>query len=253
MSAMPILEARNLTKSFGSLRAVDDVSLSVGEGEILGIIGPNGAGKTTLINVIAGADRDWSGELRFRGEVLGRQRPHRLGRLGIARTFQVAQPFTGMTVLENVMVGGLFGHEERRGVRATRQRAFELLEELDLAGRADVPVTELNVPERKRLEIARALSTDPKILLLDEVMAGLNPTEVDRAVALIRRIHERGITILLIEHVMQVIASLSHRIIVLHHGEKILEGTPEWVLNHPDVVDAYLGARYRARKDPGKP
>jgi branched-chain amino acid transport system ATP-binding protein len=247
VTGTPHLEASHLTKRFGALRAIDDVSFAVEEGEIVGLIGPNGAGKTTLVNVVAGAERDWTGELRFRGRPLGRQRPHRLGRLGIARTFQIAQPFSGMTVAENVMVGALFGHHDRAAVAAARRRADALLEELDLAGRADLPATELNVPERKRLEIARALATDPEVLLLDEVMAGLNPTEVERAIGLIRRVHQRGITIVLIEHVMQVIASLSDRIIVLHHGRKILEGSADAVLDDPLVIDAYLGARYRQR------
>jgi branched-chain amino acid transport system ATP-binding protein len=249
MTDIPILEGRNLTKRFGQLAAVNDVSFTVERGEIVGIIGPNGAGKTTLINVISGAERDWSGELYFQGEKLGRRRPHQLGKLGIARTYQVAQPFAGMTVLENVMVGALYGHHRQRRVQPAREQVLELLTDVDLVDRADAPVTELNVPERKRLEIARALSTEPEVLLLDEVMAGLNSAEVDRALALIRQVHARGITILLVEHVMKVIASLSDRIIVLHHGEKIFEGTPQVVFDHPEVIDAYLGARYRRRED----
>jgi branched-chain amino acid transport system ATP-binding protein len=249
MTETPQLQARNVTKRFGALAAVDDVSFSVQEEEIVGIIGPNGAGKTTLINVICGAEREWSGELYFRGQPLRRRRPHQLGKMGIARTFQVAQPFDGMTVLENVMVGALYGHHRRHRVHAARDMVLDLLADVDLAERADTPVSELNVPERKRLEIARALSTEPEVLLLDEVMAGLNLTEVDHALGLIRRIHSRGITILLVEHVMKVIASLSDRIIVLHHGKKLLEGAPQEVFDHPEVIDAYLGARYRRRSE----
>ena len=248
---VPMLEVRGLNRRFGSLRALADVSLDVHAGEIVAVIGPNGAGKSTLVNVIAGADSGWTGEVRFRGEDLRRGHADRHARSGIARTFQVAQPFRGMTVLENVMVGATHGHRERRGVAGATRAAMDLLHEFGLADRAGTEATQLNVPERKRLEIARALSTEPDLLLLDEVMAGLNPVEVEHAVALIRRVHERGVTILLIEHVMQVIASLSDRIVVLHHGQKLLEGTPDAVLEHPEVIDAYLGARYRRRTGQG--
>jgi branched-chain amino acid transport system ATP-binding protein len=247
VTGTPHLEASHLTKRFGALRAIDDVSFAVEEGEIVGLIGPNGAGKTTLVNVVAGAERDWTGELRFRGRPLGRQRPHRLGRLGIARTFQIAQPFSGMTVAENVMVGALFGHHDRAAVAAARRRADALLEELDLAGRADLPATELNVPERKRLEIARALATDPVLLCLDEPAAGFNPAEKEELLQLIRQIRDRGVTVLLIEHDMRLVMGVTDRIVVLEHGRKILEGSADAVLDDPLVIDAYLGARYRQR------
>ena len=237
-----VLELRSVTRRFGNLAALRDVSFDVGEGEIVGLIGPNGAGKTTLVNVIAGGSPGWSGEIRFRGRPLRGLRPHRIARIGIARTFQIAQPFAGMTVRENVVVGGLYGHSEG-GVRVSAARADELLADLDLVEKADEPAETLNAPERKRLEVARALSLDPSLLLLDEVMAGLNAAEVELAVDLIRRVHARGVTILLIEHVMQAIASLAQRVVVLHHGEKIVEGPTAQVLSDELVIGAYLGSR----------
>ncbi len=243
-----LLEATEVTKRFGSLAALDGVAFELGEGEIVGLIGPNGAGKTTLVDVVTGSATGWTGEIRFRGRPLRGLRPHRIGRLGIARTFQIAQPFAGMTVLENVVVGGLYGHAEG-GLRVARERAEELLVELELDAKADEPAEALNAPERKRLEIARALSTAPALLLLDEVMAGLNAAEVDLAVGLIRRVHARGVTILLIEHVMQAISSLADRVIVLHHGVKLADGPTREVLSDEQVIGAYLGSR----GGPGKP
>jgi branched-chain amino acid transport system ATP-binding protein len=243
MSAL--LEIRGVTKRFGNLAALRDVSFDVAEGEIVGLIGPNGAGKTTLVNVVAGSAPGWVGEIRFRERALRGMRPYQLGRLGIARTFQIAQPFTGMTVRENVVVGGLYGHAEG-GVKAANGRAEELLSELDLLEKADEPAETLNAPERKRLEVARALSMDPELLLLDEVMAGLNAAEVKPAVELIRRVHARGVTIVLIEHLMQAVVSLAERVVVLHHGEKIVDGPTGEVLSDELVIGAYLGSR---RKD----
>jgi branched-chain amino acid transport system ATP-binding protein len=237
-----LLEARDVTKRYGDLAALDAVSFHVEEGEIVGLIGPNGAGKTTLVDVVSGATPGWTGRIDFRGRPLRGLKPYRIGRLGIARTFQIAQPFTRMTVLENVVVGGLYGHAEG-GVRRARQRAAVLLDELGLSEKADEPAETLNAPERKRLELAKALSMDPTVLLLDEVMAGLNAAEIERAVELIRHVHKRGVTIVLIEHVMQAIASLADRVIVLHHGEKITEGPPEAVLADERVIGAYLGSR----------
>jgi branched-chain amino acid transport system ATP-binding protein len=237
-----LLEARDVTKRYGNLAALDAVSFHVEEGEIVGLIGPNGAGKTTLVDVVSGATPGWTGRIDFRGRPLRGLKPYRIGRLGIARTFQVAQPFTRMTVLENVVVGGLYGHAEG-GVRLARQRAAVLLDELGLSEKANEPAETLNAPERKRLELAKALSMDPTVLLLDEVMAGLNAAEIELAVELIRHVHKRGVTIVLIEHVMQAIASLADRVIVLHHGEKITEGPPEAVLADERVIGAYLGSR----------
>lgn len=241
---MNVLELEGVTKRYGNLSALSDVTFSVGRGEIVGLIGPNGAGKTTLVNVVAGSAPGWSGEIRFEGRSLRGLQPYRLGRLGIARTFQIAQPFTAMTVLENVVVGGLYGHAEG-GVRVARERAEELLAELDLTARADEPAESLSAPERKRLEIARALSMAPTLLLLDEVMAGLNASEIDLAVELVRKVHARGVTILLIEHVMQAISLLADRVVVLHHGVKLAEGATAEVLADEQVIGAYLGSRQR--------
>jgi branched-chain amino acid transport system ATP-binding protein len=237
-----VLELDGVTKRYGSLAALNGVGFSVGEGEVVGLIGPNGAGKTTLVNVVSGEAPGWTGEIRFGGRSLRGLKPHRIGRLGVARTFQIAQPFTGMTVLENVVVGGLYGHEHG-GVRAARGRAEELLAELDLESKADEPAESLTAPERKRLEIARALSTGPSLLLLDEVMAGLNASEVDLAVELVRKVRARGVTILLIEHVMRAITALADRVVVLHHGVKLAEGPTADVLADARVVAAYLGSR----------
>jgi len=239
-----LLELQHVTKRYGSLAALSDVGLEIGEGEIVAVIGPNGAGKTTLVNVISGSAPGWAGAIRFQGRSLRGLKPHRIARLGVARTFQIAQPFAAMTVLENVVVGGLYGHAEG-GVRVARERAEELLAELDLAGKADEPAETLSAPERKRLEIARALSMAPTLLLLDEVMAGLNAAEIELAVELVRKVHARGVSILLIEHVMQAISLLANRVVVLHHGLKLAEGTSAEVLADEQVIGAYLGSRRR--------
>lgn len=251
---MSVLELAGVTKRYGSLAALSDVSFSVGKGEIVGLIGPNGAGKTTLVNVVAGSAPGWTGDVRFDGRSLRGLKPYRIGRLGIARTFQIAQPFAAMTVLENVVVGGLYGHAEG-GMRASRERAAELLDDLDLAEKADEPAESLSAPERKRLEIAKALSMAPTLLLLDEVMAGLNAAEVALAVELVRKVHARGVTILMIEHVIPAITQLSDRVVVLHHGVKLTEGSTAQVLADEQVVGAYLGARHlptgsRQSRDP---
>jgi branched-chain amino acid transport system ATP-binding protein len=243
-----LLEARGVTKRFGTLAALKDVSFEIREGEVLGVIGPNGAGKTTLVNVIAGSAPGWTGEIRFRESSLRRLRPHRIGRIGIARTYQVAQPFGGMTALENVMVAALYGHERRSSVRDARARAEEILEQLGLTERGDTPSESLIAPDRKRLEIAKALATEPELVLLDEVMAGLNPAEVEQAVQLIERVRSRGVTIMLIEHVMQAVLRLADRVLVLHHGVKMIEGPTESVLADEQVIAAYLGARFGRRR-----
>jgi branched-chain amino acid transport system ATP-binding protein len=242
---MAILEAQAVTKRFGGLAAVSGVSFALQDGEILGLIGPNGSGKTTLVNVITGALGYSEGEARFRGDSIRGLPSHEIGRRGVSRTFQVVKPFRNLTVLENVMVGALFG--ARGGARAlseARRRAEEVLDFVALAHRAQAPAEGLNVPERKRMELARALAMRPTVLFLDEVMAGLNPSEIDTAVALIRRIRDRGVSLVVIEHVMKAIRDLSDRILVLFHGEKLTEGPPREVLNNPDVVAAYLGRRY---------
>jgi branched-chain amino acid transport system ATP-binding protein len=242
---MAILEAEGVTRKFGGLAAVSDVSFTLEDGEILGLIGPNGSGKTTLVNVVTGALGYSGGDVRFRGNSIRGLPSHEIGRRGISRTFQVVKPFRNLTVLENVMVGALFG--ARGGARTlaqARARAEEVLEFVALAHRAEAAAEGLNVPERKRMELARALAMRPTILFLDEVMAGLNPAEIDAAVALIRRIRDRGMSLVVIEHVMRAIRDLSDRIVVLFHGEKLTEGPPAEVLNNPKVVAAYLGRRY---------
>jgi len=238
---MALLEVRGMTKRFGGLAAVSEVSFDLQGGEILGLIGPNGSGKTTLVNLVTGALPRTAGEVRFRGGSIH-------GRLGVSRTFQIVKPFRNLTVIENVMVGALFG--SRGGAPSlaeARRRAEEVLDFVSLSHRAQTAADGLNVPERKRMELARALAMRPAVLLLDEVMAGLNPAEIDAAVALIKRIRDRGTTLIVIEHVMRAIRDLSDRIMVLFHGEKLTEGPPVEVLNNPEVVSAYLGRRYAER------
>ena len=243
---MSLLEVATVTKRFGSLTALREVSFGVEEREIVGVIGPNGAGKSTLVNVIGGTATDWTGDVRFAGRSLRGLKPFRIGRLGVARTFQVAQPFARMTVADNVMVGALFGRPGRRpSLAEARDEAGAILGTVGLSDRAEVQAESLSIPERKRLEIARVLATHPRVLLLDEVMAGLNPTEIETAMGLIRDVRASGVTILLIEHVMQVITSLCDRIVVLDHGEKIAEGSAADVFGHDRVIEAYLGERYR--------
>ena len=241
-----LLEVICVTKNFGSLVALKDVSFRIFKGEILGLIGPNGVGKTTLVNLIAGSLPYSNGDIRFRGKSIRNLKPHQIGRLGISRTFPVAPLATKMTTLENVMVGAFFGKKGRETTgRAARRKAEETLDFMGLTVKNHIPVENLNVLERKRLEIAIALAMNPSFLILDELNAGLNAIEIDEAVELIKRIRDAGVTILVIEHVMQAIAKVSDRIIVLHHGKKIIEGTPEAVLNNPIVIEAYLGKRYK--------
>ncbi len=242
---MAILQARRVTKLFGGLAAVSLVDFDLHEGEILGLIGPNGSGKTTLVNVVTGTLPYSDGDVLFQGESIRGLPAYEIGRLGLSRTFQVVKPFRNLTVVQNVMVGALFG--ARGGAKelaSARQQAEEVLEFVGLAERAEIPAESLNVPERKRMELARALAMRPTILFLDEVMAGLNPAEIDAAVVLIKRIRDRGITLVVIEHVMKAIRNLSDRIMVLYHGEKLTEGSPVEVLHNPQVISAYLGRRY---------
>jgi branched-chain amino acid transport system ATP-binding protein len=242
---MAILTARNVTKKFGGLAAVSDVTFDLHEGEILGVIGPNGSGKTTLVNVVTGALPASAGEVRFDGHALTGLPSHEIGRLGVSRTFQVVKPFRNLTVVQNVMVGALFGAVGgARDLKTARRQAEEILAFVALDRHAEAPADGLNVPERKRMELARALAMRPRVLLLDEVMAGLNPAEIDAAVDLIKRIRDRGVTLLVIEHVMKAIRNLSDRILVLFHGQTLMEGAPADVLNDSRVVAAYLGRRY---------
>jgi branched-chain amino acid transport system ATP-binding protein len=241
-----IIELRGLSKAFGGVRAVDNVSLSLGRGEIVGLIGPNGAGKTTLVNLLTGLVRASSGTILFEGADVTRQKPHQAARRGLARTFQIVQPFPEMTVLENVTAGALFA-TGARSVRAAREAAYEHLAFVGLGGHAHAPAQALTLPDRKRLELAKSLAMQPRVLLLDEVNAGLNSGEIDAAVDLIRRIAARGVTIVIIEHLMKVVLSLSQRILVMHHGALISQGPPAEVVEDERVIRAYLGTRFAQR------
>ncbi|HSE04672.1 MAG TPA: ABC transporter ATP-binding protein [Methylomirabilota bacterium] len=237
----PLLQTASLSKRFGGLVAVRDLSLEMARGEVLGLIGPNGAGKTTAFNLISGFLAPDAGVVRFDGHALTGLKPYAICHLGLARTFQIVRPFAHLSVLDNVRVGAL-ARQPRMG--EARARAREVIERVGLGAKADQPAAGLTLAERKRLELARALATGPALLLLDEVMAGLNPTETASMVGLIRSINERGVSILLIEHNMRAVMSLSHRIAVLSFGEKIVEGPPTAVANHPRVIEAYLGEEY---------
>ena len=244
------LELQGVTKRFGGVAALDGISFSCREGEILGIIGPNGAGKTTLLNCISGVHRLDAGDIRWRGESISGRPPHRIASLGIGRTFQVVKPFASMTVRENAAVGALFGSAEAHlPPKLAFQRADEVLELVGLATKAALPVTALTIPDRKRLEVARAVATKPRLLLLDEVMAGLNHVEVDEALEMIRAVHATGVTIVLIEHVMRVIVGVCERAIVLHFGKLLAEGEPREVLRDRRVIEAYLGERYARQQE----
>lgn len=238
---MPLLEGKRVTRYFGGLAAVQKVDFHVEQGEIVGLIGPNGAGKTTLFNLISGALAPQSGEIWFKGENITGMKPHVICRKGIARTFQLVRVFPNMSVLENVLLGVLFGKSDGRTMGQARAEAEKWLDYVGLSAMKDVPARSLTLVNQKRLEVARALATGPELLLLDELMAGLNPTEVAQAMDLVRRIREQGITVFMVEHVMKAIMGICDRIIVLHHGEKIAEGTPQEIATNRTVIEVYLG------------
>jgi branched-chain amino acid transport system ATP-binding protein len=238
---MNLLEARGLAKRFGGVHAVAGLDLAIAEGDVVGLIGPNGAGKTTVFNLLSGFLVSDGGDIRFRGRSIVGLAPHAICQLGLARTFQIARPFPRLSVLDNVMVGALARHPG--GTRA-RAVALDVIERLGLGAKAEHPAAGLTLAERKRLELARALATQPALLLLDEVMAGLNATEIAGLVGLIGEIHRGGVSIVLIEHNMRAVMTLSQRIVVLNFGERVAEGPPAAIANHPRVVEAYLGEEY---------
>jgi branched-chain amino acid transport system ATP-binding protein len=237
---MTLLEVKELSKHFGGVVALDGVNIKVDKGELVGIIGPNGAGKTTLYNCVTGFYPPTSGRVFFDGKDVTGLPSHRLCRMGMARTFQIPRPFMSMTLLENVMVGAL---GVGMSLREAREKAKEIVSFLKLEEQANKPISKLNFNYRRRCELARALATNPKLLMLDETFAGLNPSEIDEMVKLVRKIHESGVTIMLTEHVMKVVMSLAERIVVLHQGRVIAEGLPREVVNDSRVVEAYLGQR----------
>jgi len=238
---MRILSANNLIKRFGGLVAVGGLSFELQSGEILGLIGPNGAGKTTVFNCLSGFVSPDEGDIYFGQKMLRGLQPFQICQLGMARTFQIVKPFLSISVLDNVMVGALAREKSTAGAKKT---ALEVLEFVDLSKWADIEAQGLPLPLRKRLELARALATRPKVLLLDEVMAGLNPTDVDALIALLKRVNGQGISILLIEHVMRGVMALSQKVIVINYGVKIAEGDPETVVKNKEVIEAYLGKEF---------
>lgn len=236
--------------AFGAFKAVDDVSIAVNEGEVLGLIGPNGAGKSTFFNCLAGDLNPTLGVIQFEGRDITRYTPEERAHVGIARSFQVPATFESMSVLDNVMIGAFLRYP---GTAAAREKAREVVDFVGLAALASSPAKSLGTPGRKRLEIARALASEPKVLLLDEAMAGLTPGEIRTAIELVHKIHATGITLVIVEHIMEVIISLAHRVVVFHQGREIASGTPREVTSNDRVIEAYLGKRHAKKLSAGAP
>lgn len=240
-----MLHVSGVTKKFGGLVAVNNVDLKVKEGEILGLVGPNGAGKTTLLNLMSGIYRPDSGSITYQGEEISHLNLNKICKMGISKTFQTTQSFPGLTAREGVMISALFGNGHKISMNQAREEAAAYLAEVGFpAEKIDIPISNLNVIELRRAQLARALASKPRLLLLDELMTGLNPSEGTEAIALIKRLRDKGITIIMIEHVMRVIMGVSDRIVVLDSGEKIADGNPNEVIQNQRVIDSYLGERY---------
>jgi len=249
VSAVPVLETRGLGRSFGGLQAVSDVSFSVPEGQVLGVIGPNGAGKSTFINLVTGHIKPTEGKVLIDGKDLTGARPWVIAKARVARTFQIVKPFRGMSVRENVAIGILYGPQGTNVMSRALQAADEVLEEVGMAGLGDRPPGELSVADARRLEFAKALALRPRLLLLDEVMAGLRHTEIEPSLELIRSLKARGITVIVVEHVMKAILAVSDQVLVLNQGKILTSGDPQEVLRDPRVIEAYLGHRYAKRRE----